>query len=134
MGWWFWRWDPFQRRYYQYHDRNYYGGYSNAYPSYADAPPLPPAEQAALGVTFNQSLSGGAYVATVLPASPAEQAGILPGDVIVAVNGGPIASYQEVIGLVAQSRVGDPMQIDFLRGGQRLTVNLTLGPRSAVFR
>jgi hypothetical protein len=133
FGWWFWRWDPFQRRYYQYYDRSYYGGYSSAYPSY-DYPPLPPAEQAALGVTFNEGLSGGAYVAAVVPGSPAERAGLLPGDVIVALNGGPITSYQEVIGLVAQSRVGDQMQIDFLRGGQRATVNLVLGPRSAVFQ
>jgi S1-C subfamily serine protease len=133
LGWWFWRWDPFVGRYYQFYDRNYYGGYANAYPSYGYEE-LPVAEQAALGVTFNQSLSGGAYVATVLPGSPAEQGGLLPGDVIVGINGGPISSYQEVTGLVAQSRVGDQMQIDFLRGGQRLTATVALGPRSAVFR
>jgi hypothetical protein len=132
FGWWYWRWDPFVGRYYQYYDRNYYGGYTSAYPSYGYAE-QPVVEQAALGVTFNQNLSGGAHVSQIVPGSPAEQAGLLPGDVFVAINGGPVTSHQEVIGLVAQSRVGDTLQIEFLRGGQRMTVNVVLGPRAQVF-
>jgi hypothetical protein len=134
LGWWFWRWNPLQNRYYQYYDRSYYGGYSNAYPSYAYGEPPVVAEPAALGVTFNQNLSGGAYIAAVVPGSPADQAGLAPGDVIVAINGGSVNGYQEVLGLVGQSRIGDGMQIDFLRGGQQMKVDVVLGPRSQVFQ
>jgi hypothetical protein len=134
LGWWYWRWNPLVNRYYQYYDRSYYGGYSNAYPSYAYGEPPVVAEPAALGVTFNQNLSGGAYIATIVPGSPADQAGLAPGDVIVAVNGGAISTYQEVLGLVGQSRVGDGMQIDFLRGGQQMKVDVVLGSRSQVFQ
>jgi S1-C subfamily serine protease len=51
----------------------------------------------------------------------------------MALNGGPITDFQEVIALVAQSRIGDTLQIEFLRDGQRMTTNAVLGPRSQVF-
>lgn len=124
FGWWYWAWNPGLGRYYQYYDRSYTGGGYN-YPAYAyeTEPSMP---QAALGVTFNPNLSGGAYITQVVPGGAAEQAGIQPGDVIVAINGGPVTSYLEVIDLVGQSRPGDPMQIELLRGGQRFVVNAIL--------
>jgi hypothetical protein len=123
FGWWYWRWNPSIGRYYQYYDRAYTGtgGYSGY--AYETAPAAP---QAVLGVTFNSNLSGGAYITQVVAGSAAERAGIVPGDVIVAINGGPITSYQEVINFVLQSRPGDPIQIDVLRGGQRMTAEAVL--------
>jgi hypothetical protein len=147
FGWWFWAWNPGSGRWYQspwsgYGYNNYgYNNYSYAYPSsnystqstqtyvYQDT-----VEPAGLGLTFNQTLSGGAYVLEVVPGSPAANAGMQPGDVIVAINGGPISSYQEVTGLVGQSKPGDPMKIDFLRGGQTMSVEVYLAARSAVFQ
>jgi hypothetical protein len=125
FGWWYWRWNPGIGRYYQYYDRSYVGG---SYPSYAYGyETAPPAPQAVLGVTFDANLSGGAYITQVVAGSAAEQAGLVPGDVIVGVYGGPISSYQEVVSLVAQSRPGDVMQLEVLRGGQRFSAEAVLG-------
>jgi hypothetical protein len=133
FGWWYWRWDPFRHRYYQFYDRNYYGGGFYGSQPYAYVPAPLVEESAGLGVTFNQNLSGGAYVAELLAGSPAERAGLLPGDVIVTINGGAISSHQEVIALVAQSRIGDALQIEFLRGGQRMSTEVVLAARTEVF-
>lgn len=146
FGWWYWGFNPLLGRYSQYNAPYYNGygysyGYGNQYgynsPSYAydDATPAyqDNIEPAALGLTFNQTLSGGAYVIEVVPGSPAANAGFQPGDVITAINGGPISNYGEVTGLVQQSRPGDPMQITFLRGGQTRTVEVYLAARAAVF-
>jgi hypothetical protein len=125
FGWWYWRWNPLIGRYYQYYDRSYVGG---SYPSYAYGyESAPPAPQAVLGVTFDANLSGGAYITQVVAGSAAEQAGLVPGDVIVGIYGGPISSYQEVVSLVAQSRPGDAMQLEVLRGGQRFSAEAVLG-------
>jgi S1-C subfamily serine protease len=117
-------------RYYQYYDPGYVGGYYGTYSGYAGQPyPTISGPQAALGVEFNQNLTGGAYITRVIPGSAAEQAGILPGDVIVSINGGSVASYQEVIALVGQSRPGDLLQIGILRAGQSMTAEAVLGTR-----
>lgn len=127
FGWWYWAWNPGLGRYYQYYDRSYTG---STYPSYAYAyDSVPSTPQAVLGVTFDPNLSGGAYVNQVVAGGSAEQAGIQPGDVIVAVYGSPITNYAEVVDLVGQSRPGDTMQIEVLRGGQRFTLNAILAGR-----
>ena len=57
----------------------------------------------------------------------------MPGDVIVAVNGRPIASQLDVIGLVAQRRVGETLRLEILRNGRPLTVAVVLGSRYEIF-
>jgi len=58
-----------------------------------------------LGVTLNLGDIGigrvlPARVGTVLGGSPAEQAGIAPGDVITAIDGKPITSFEDVVAMV----------------------------------
>jgi membrane-associated protease RseP (regulator of RpoE activity) len=61
-------------------------------------------------------VGSGARVDAVDPNSPAERAGMRPGDLIVGVDGRPVDSSTNVLPFVAQSS-GRPMTVDIKRGG-----------------
>ena len=69
---------------------------------------------ATLNVT-NGQLPNGAYVISVDEGSPAEQAGILPGDTIVEVNEQIITSVSDLTGLIAGMKEGDQLQVKVFR-------------------
>lgn len=72
----------------------------------------------------------GAVVASVAPGSPAEQAGLQPGDHIIAVNGTAVASLDDLKKLT-QATLGQPALYRFVRPaaetgpGQTLEVSIT---------
>ena len=57
-------------------------------------------------------------------ASPARDAGLAEGDMIVKVNGAPVSSNDEMQKQVALS-AGQPIELELLRGGQRVTVTVS---------
>jgi serine protease Do len=63
--------------------------------------------------------------------SPAAKAGLKSGDVIVAVNGMPIASAQELTSAVADLAPNAPVQVKYFRDGAEKTTTVTLGERPA---
>jgi len=67
----------------------------------------------------------------VTPGGPAEAAGIRDGDIITAINGTPIDQEHPLNLLLVQYAPNDTVQLTVLRGGQTLTVPLTLGVRPA---
>ncbi|WP_437608516.1 outer membrane-stress sensor serine endopeptidase DegS [Erwinia sp. V71] len=68
----------------------------------------------------------GILVSKVNPGSPAEQAGIQANDVITSVEGKPAISAQETMDQVAEIRPGSVVQVQILRGDQRLTLPVTI--------
>ena len=62
--------------------------------------------------------------------SPAEKAGLRPGDLITEINGRPILSDQEALTQVAALPPGSEIEIQFRRGQQSLTAHATLQERS----
>jgi len=68
----------------------------------------------------------GAYVDVVVKGSPADRAGLQPGDIIVAVNGTRVTSVDELIVETRKHKVGDSVQVTYLRGGTQHTVTMTL--------
>lgn len=81
---------------------------------------------------------GGVVIGTVMPGSPADAAGLRPGDVIISFNEVPLRVKQdrEVVGftkLVRDAGVGKPVPVKLLRDGQPVetTVTLTERPKSA---
>ncbi len=58
------------------------------------------------------------------PASPAQLAGLQAGDTVVAVDGTPVATWEELTTIVGAS-AGQTLSVDILRDGQPLTLALT---------
>ncbi|MGB9724065.1 MAG: S1C family serine protease [Chloroflexia bacterium] len=69
----------------------------------------------------------GARVERVLPDTPAEEAGLRPGDVIVAVNGERITPERSLADLLARYRPGDTVTLTVRRDNERLEIQVRLG-------
>jgi membrane-associated protease RseP (regulator of RpoE activity) len=103
----------------QFQDQAATGAAASELPPPADAANVG-AEQSAggpayLGVTFDPSFRNAAVVRDVHPGSPAELAGLQPGDVIEQLNGRPVRNNQDVVNDVARLRAGDVLDISFSR-------------------
>lgn len=74
----------------------------------------------------------GAEVVRVVPNSPAARAGIRLGDVILSLNGVPIRRAADVTSLLRRLKPGDRVQVEVLRGTQRLRLSVTLEERRSM--
>ena len=74
----------------------------------------------------------GAVVEEVTPGSPAQRAGLLPGDVITEVDGRPVADAQTLIIAIRANAPGDEITLTVLRGTEQFTAEVTLQARSDV--
>jgi len=72
----------------------------------------------------------GLLVASVAPDSPAAQAGIRRGDILIQVNNQPVNFAGELISQVQSLTVGDQVEIRLLHGDEERTVTATLGDRN----
>ena len=71
----------------------------------------------------------GLLVAAVTPESPAAAGGLLVGDIILALDGNPIQSPEDLFDLLWGNRVGSEVRLDVLRGGVATQVPITVGER-----
>ena len=71
----------------------------------------------------------GEFVQAVEPGKGAANAGILPGDVVLKVNGAEVTPERSLSFLVANTAPGTRIPIDLIRNGQRMTVSATVGKR-----
>lgn len=77
---------------------------------------------------FNLKGQHGAVVSRVDAGSPAEKAGIEPGDIIVAVNGQDIRNgSSQIRTAISLLQVGDTADIDVMRGDSRLSLQAVIG-------
>lgn len=84
---------------------------------------LDPATAQELGV------AGGARVEHVVEASPADDAGVTPSDVIVAVEGEAVPSMSALVVALREQVPGDEIAIDVVRDGARREVAISLVER-----
>jgi serine protease Do len=68
----------------------------------------------------------GALVATVSPGGPAAKAGLEPGDVIVGYGGKPVASRDELVQMVVNTKPGTSVPVRIIRNKQERTLNVTV--------
>jgi putative serine protease PepD len=90
------------------------------------------AERPFLGISGdNAPNSGGALVQTVVSGGPAAGAGLKAADVIVALDGKAIASFDDLIAALSTHQPGQKVQVTYTRGGQRHTTTATLSSASS---
>jgi serine protease Do len=70
-----------------------------------------------------------AVVAAVEPRSPAELAGVKPGDVVLAFDGEEISEPAELVLLLTRTPIGTDVPLEIVRGGERLTLTVHIGRR-----
>ena len=68
----------------------------------------------------------GALVGGLLPDGPAMQSGIVPGDVIVGLNGNRVLDTVHLQRLVGWTLPGEPVDLDIVRNGRRKKLSVTL--------
>jgi len=81
----------------------------------------------ALAAHLKTSAQRGMYVDSVDPNSPASQAGIQQGDVIVSADGQPLVSESDLGRIINQHKPGDQVQLTIERDGRQQTIGVTLG-------
>lgn len=71
----------------------------------------------------------GLLIGAVVPDSPAESSGLFLGDTIVAVAGEPVRHHDDLLAKLSGDRVGQPVPLRIVRGGQVVDVPVTVGER-----
>lgn len=71
----------------------------------------------------------GALIVSVRRGSPADQAGLEPGDIITAIDGTRIQDSKDAELILSDSIVGQRLRLTFLRGGKERTCELIVGKR-----
>jgi S1-C subfamily serine protease len=72
----------------------------------------------------------GVLVVMVESDSPADRAGLLVGDLIVAASGRSVAEPQDVAELLGGEQVGAALELSVVRGGERRSLTVTVGERA----
>ena len=86
---------------------------------------LPADAWKSLGISTDRGL----LVVTIAPGSAAEKAGILLGDVIVAIGGSPVRSLRSLQFELDSDRIGKPVTLDLVRGGKLIQVSVTVAEK-----
>ncbi|HXJ16833.1 MAG TPA: Do family serine endopeptidase [Candidatus Polarisedimenticolia bacterium] len=98
-----------------------------------------------IGVTFQEENSNnpilmkelgapyGIVIEAVEPGSPADKAGLLPGDVITDINGKPVRTGADLVNPIAQTPIGQSVQLRFVRNKQAKDLTLSVADRTKIF-
>jgi serine protease Do len=73
----------------------------------------------------------GVLIVELLRRSPAERAGLSPGDVVVAVDGHPLEDAAELRNHLARVAVGSELDLTVIREGRQLHVKIKVGEAGA---
>jgi len=79
--------------------------------------------------SFKLSGTRGALIAGVLRGGPADKAGVKPGDVLVEVQGKPVADPAGMLNLIAALAPGQSAKVRLKRQGQDVDATVTVGRR-----
>ena len=82
-----------------------------------------------LAAYYNLAVNQGVLVLQVAPATPASQASLEVGDVIVSINGDPIDPGNPFLNVLMRHQVGETVTLSVNRFGRELALEVTLGER-----
>jgi serine protease Do len=80
-----------------------------------------------LGAPYGVAIEG------VEPGSPAEKAGLKGGDVIIAVNGQPVKTGNDLVNPIAQAPIGSKVKLSYVRDRAQKETTATVEDRTHVF-
>lgn len=83
-----------------------------------------------VGLAAREDGGQGAIITNVQPGSPADKAGILIDDVVLAVDGEPIDGQAGLVAAIRDAEPGQTVKIEIFRDGERLVFEATLIARS----
>jgi serine protease Do len=83
---------------------------------------LEPEVAARLGVAHGT----GVVISKVTQGAPAARAGLLDGDIVIAVAGRPVKDARDLQKIIASLPAGKPVELDVLRDGSRKTLSVTI--------
>ncbi len=84
-----------------------------------------------LADSFGLSQRSGAIIAGVVRNGPADRAGIKPGDILLDVEGKPVADTNNMLNVIAQLRPGAKARLTVLRKGKQATMDVLVAKRPA---
>lgn len=80
-----------------------------------------------IAAQYNLPVDRGAIVQLVEPGSPADEAGLQRGDIIVAINGDEVSSFEDVFAAIRSREIGDALELTVVRGETERELTATLG-------
>ncbi len=98
-----------------------------------------------IGVSFSEDQSNntvllkelgadyGIVLQSVEPGSPAEKAGLQPGDVITSLNGKAVRTGNDLVNPIADSPIGDKMRVSYIRDKKEHETAVTVADRTKIF-
>ena len=87
----------------------------------AQRAPIPDAFAHASGL----DQASGVWVAGVERISPAAQAGVEEGDLIISIDGRPATGLDDLLRALDHDSIGRPLELGIIRAGRRITINVT---------
>jgi Do/DeqQ family serine protease len=81
-----------------------------------------------LMVGLKTTHSEGAIVSALQPGAPADRAGLQVGDLVLAVDGVAVTSWQDLLNRIALAKVGQELSLSVERQGKSLTIPVTVAP------
>jgi len=84
-----------------------------------------------LAASFGLQRQSGAIIAGVVRNGPADKGGIKPGDILLSVDGKPVADTNSMLNLIAQLVPGEKAKMSVLRKNRETTLDVTVGKRPA---
>ena len=97
-----------------------------------------------LASALNLPVKEGAMIVEVVPGSPADKAGLhagevqiiyrgyvltIGGDIIIAIDGEKVDSMEKLVDIISRKKVGQEIEITFIRGGEVMKTRAKLGGR-----
>lgn len=77
--------------------------------------------------SVSENKDGGAYVENVMTNSPASNAGIMTGDIVVSVDGNDVAGTDDLDAFVGRHGAGEQVSLGIIRNGNEVDLTVTIG-------
>lgn len=84
---------------------------------------------AELARSFGMAKAQGVLVAGIVRGSPADKSGLLPGDVLLKVDGLDVTDTNTMLNRIAATRPGTQVRMELLRQGQAVSLTVEVGQR-----